>query len=191
MDPGDAPLPGVGFLMGRTGSVVETDQNGIAFLTNLPSYQDIRFSLFPGTLDDPLWVPSQKGVRFVPRPGKVAWIDFPVLVTSEIVGTVYLHEDGIKRAAAGIELELVDSERGEVVKWVKSAYDGFYYISEIPSGRYTLRVSPEHCSLLKLVVPTPRKLEFTGLGDILDGVDFLLEPLGALVKARPETDKPE
>ncbi len=63
------------------------------------------------------------------------------------------------------------------MKWVKSAYDGFYYIPEIPPGRYILRVSPEQCSLLKLAVPTPRKLELTAMGDILDGVDFLLEPL--------------
>jgi len=190
MDPGEAPLPGVGFLA-RAGPAVETDQNGIAFLTNLPSHQDINLNLSPGTLDDPLWVAGRKGVRLVPRPGKVARIDFPVLATSEIVGTVYYHEDGIERAAAGIELELVDSERGELVKWVKSAYDGFYYIPEIPPGRYILRVSPEQCSLLKLAVPTPRKLELTAMGDILDGVDFLLEPMGVLVESRPEADKPK
>ncbi len=177
MDPGEAPLPGVGFLA-RAGPAAETDQNGIAFLTNLPSHQEINLNLSPGTLDDPLWIAGREGVCLVPRPGKVARIDFPVLATSEIVGTVYRREDGIERTVAGIKLELVDSERGELVKWVKSAYDGFYYISEIPPGRYILRVSPEQCSLLKLAAPTSRKLELTAEGDILDGVDFLLEPLG-------------
>ncbi len=191
MEPGEAPLPCVGFLVGRAGPVTETDQNGIAFLTNLSSHQDIKLNLSPGTLDDPLWVAGRKGVCLVPRPGKVALIDFPVLVTSEIVGTVYRHEDSIKRAAAGIELELIDSERGQVMKRVTSAYDGFYYVSEIPPGRYILQVSPEQCSLLKLAVPTSRKLELTAEGDILDGVDFLLEPLGVPVDSRPEAYETE
>jgi len=177
MDAGEVPLQGVGFRIGGAGPAAETDQSGAAFLTNLPSHQDTRLTLRADALEDPLWMLAHQGVRLVPRPGKVTQVDFPVIVTGEIAGTVYLRSNGHRRVAAGIDLELADLERGLVIKRITSAYDGFYYISEIPPGRYIMRVSSIQCSLLDLVVPAQRELEFAATGDVLDGINFVLEPL--------------
>jgi hypothetical protein len=72
-----------------------------------------------------------------------------------------------------VELELVD-HHGVVVKRVTSAFDGFYDITEIRPGGYTLSVTAEHVRRLR-VVARSREVEMVPSGTVLDGVDFILE----------------
>jgi hypothetical protein len=174
LDAGELPIPGVGFLLNGGGNLARTDETGEAFITNLSPYQDLALSLATSTLEDPYWKPAREGVRFVPRPGKVAVVDFPVQVFGEITGTIYLRRDGTSREASGVELELVDPQ-GAVVKKVTSAYDGFYDVTDIRPGRYTLRLAGDQLSRLHLLAAPTRDVEMAPSGTVLDGVDFLLE----------------
>jgi cell division septation protein DedD len=92
------------------------------------------------TLDDPQWVPNVAGVRIVPRPGKAALIDFPVIATAEIEGLVTTTRRGRNEAAGGVVVELVDAA-GKVVQQTKSAYDGVYVLPQVRPGRYEVRVA--------------------------------------------------
>ena len=174
-DSNEEPIAGVGFLLNGGGSVVRTDEVGDAFLTNLAPYQPLDLSLASSTLEDPFWKPAREGVRIVPRPGKVALVDFPIQVTGEITGTVRLRRDGASHDASGVELQLVDAE-GAVVMAVRSAYDGFYDFAQLRPGRYTLRIAAEETARHHLTaLPAPREVEMAPAGTVLDGVDFELE----------------
>jgi hypothetical protein len=174
MDPGEQTIPGAGFLLNGAGSLARTNDAGGAFIPNLPSNQALTLGLDTSTLEDPFWKPTPASVRVVPRPGKVAVIDFPVQISGEITGTVYQKRDGKNREASGVELDLVDRQ-GAVVTKVRSAYDGFYDLTGIAPGHYTLRVAAEQAARLHLVAPPARDVEMVPGGTVLDGVNFVLE----------------
>jgi hypothetical protein len=173
-DPGEKPLEGVGFLASRAATEVVTGPEGRALVTGLPVYQDVNVALAGSTLEDPMAVPEKPGVRFVPRPGHVTLVEFPVLVSGEITGTVRVARGGEAHEVSGVVVQLV-SESGEVVQEARSAYDGFYDLVRIIPGHYKIRVSPSQAERLKLVAPAPRPISIEASGTILDGIDLRLE----------------
>ena len=179
-DPGEQPMEGVGFT-GSRATDVKTSADGFALVTGLPPYQDVDVAVATATLEDPLAVPERPGVRLVPRPGRVTSVDFPILISGEVTGTVRLERDGEKREASGVVVQLVDAQ-GTVVKETKTAYDGFYDFTLIVPGQYEIRVSPEQAARLDLAAPAPRPVTITASGTIVDGVDLLL---GSVAGAAP------
>src|SRR5690606_19739627 len=111
----------------------------------------------------------------VPRPGKVAQLDFPVRMTTEIDGTVYLWEDGLTRGIGDLRLELLN-EQYEVIAETTSSWDGFYIIPGVVAGDYWLRVSPQQLLRLGLDDTGTRMITVTGDGEFMSGVDLLIVP---------------
>ncbi|HEY3348627.1 MAG TPA: carboxypeptidase-like regulatory domain-containing protein [Thermoanaerobaculia bacterium] len=164
----------VGFVASRGAQLENTGANGVAFVSGLPAGQDGDIGVALTTLEDPLERPSREGVRFVPRAGRIVAVDFPIVVSGEVTGTVYLARDDRNEPSSGVELELVESS-GTVAGRARSAYDGFFDITRIPPGRYLLRVSPAQVERLKLRAPDPREIVIEPSGTILDAVNITLE----------------
>lgn len=150
-----------------------TDAEGHAFLTQLTPYQKMDFSVAIDTLEDPLWLPAMKGIQIIPRPGQVAQISFPILLTGEIDGTVYLQTEDSKQHAGNVELQLIDKD-GKVVASERSAFDGFYILGGIPMGTYELRISPEQTQRLGLIAPETKTIILTPEQPFLSGIDYVL-----------------
>ncbi len=174
MDPGERPIPGAGFLLSGSGSSSRTGEDGEVFIPNLSAYQPLDLAPATSTLEDPYWKPALDGVRFVPRPGRVAVVDFPIQVSGEITGTVFLKVEETSRAAGRVELRLTDS-KGSVVQTAKSSYDGFYDMTEIRPGRYTLSVVPPGIAPPRNAGGLSRDVVMTPAGTVLEGVDFVIE----------------
>ncbi len=172
-DEDDQPIDGAEFVSGRQFLDVATGEDGTAFVTNLPMYTDLDLRVSRESLEDPFWLPQPEGRRLVLRPGVVPVLDFPVVTTGEIDGTVYFRRRGVVREVANVRLELVDSE-GEVVQEVRSAFDGFYLFELVPPGRYSLRVSPAQVAQLKLAPLRDREVIITAEGTIINGLDLTL-----------------
>ena len=172
-DLGDQPLEGVRIQhSGRTSKA--TDKKGIAYIPNLSSYRPTAITIDIGSLEDPFWIPVNKGVTIVPRPGKSISLEFPVIITGEVDGIVYLQRDTAVKVVSNVMLELVDSE-GEIVLQTKSAFDGFYLFMMVPPGQYIVRISPEQVKRLNLEPPADRQVVIEGDGTIVSGVDFIIE----------------
>ncbi len=174
LDEGDRPLEGVRFRRRRD---VATDEDGVAFITGLSAYQPTDLVLDPGSLEDPYWVPTRKGVEIVPRPGKTALLDFPVVPTGEIDGIAYLRRGEVVTEVSNVALQLVD-QGGKVVAEVKSAFDGFFLFEFVRPGRYRVRVSPEQVARLRLVAPPAQEVTIGVVddeGEIVSGLEFVLE----------------
>lgn len=88
-------------------------------------------------------------MRLVPRSGAVAELEFPVVTTSEVEGSVYLVDGTDRRAMGNVTVELVD-ESGRVVAHGTSASDGYYVMAQVPPGEYEVRVLPEQLERLEL-----------------------------------------
>lgn len=175
MDKGEEPIPGVGFTVNGGTHLAKTDAAGIAYLNRLTPYQNVDVGLDAITLADPQWVPQRKGMRIVPRPGKVSKLDFPVALTGEIDGTTYLLDKDGKRPIGDLQLELVDT-KGQVVATTTSASDGFYIVPAVLPGNYMLRVSPKQLKRLELTHTGMHLVTVEPDGSFVNGRDFVVIP---------------
>ena len=110
-------------------------------------HRPLSVTVAPETIENPLWTVAVDGVTVVPRPGRPIHLDFPILVSGEVDGTVYLERDGQQYGAGRVVVELVDRQ-GEIINTTQTAFDGFYVLSNIPFGEYRLRVSEEQLTRL-------------------------------------------
>jgi len=173
-DEGEEAIENAGFTVNGSGRQgVRTNAKGDALLPRLQpkDYADVALDL--GSLDDAQWQPVQPGLRVLPRPGKVQVIDFPVVLTAEVDGTVYLQDGGYKRGIGNARLQLVNAN-GKVVGETKTSSDGFYIMPNILPGRYTLRIEPEQLTGIGVIADRIADLEISTEGDFLNGVDFTL-----------------
>lgn len=172
-DEGEPPIENAGFFVNRNSVNPKTNAGGIAMLDYLPVHAPTDVLLSTSTLEDPWWVPSRPAVRMVPRPGKVLVVDFPIAVSGEITGTVLLDSGKGPRPAGRVRMQVVTAA-GAVVSESLSEYDGFYDITKIPPGTYTLRVHPEDAASMHLESDGARPVVITVEKNVLDGLDVAL-----------------
>ena len=190
MDAGDEPVKGAAFMVNGGRHPARTDAAGITYLSRLPTKQYVDIGIDIASLEDPQWVAQPKGARLVPRPGEAATLDFPVILTSEIDGTVYFREKGSFRALGGIMVELLDSQR-KVVNRTETAWDGFYIVQFVPPGNYFLRLSPEQLKKLELTDTGMRVIQVESTGEFVNGVDMIaLDERVAATAAPPAAVSP-
>jgi len=173
-DDGDEPLPGIHIKRQGNPGLAKTNKDGILLVTNLPPNRYIDLEPNLSDLEDPMWVPSVKGVHLLARPGATSLVDFPIIVTGEIDGTTYLQSKGRLTTAGDVELQLIN-EQGKLVKTVKSASDGFYVISEVPVGQYLVRISPKQTQQLGLKNAAPIQVTISSKRQFISGINFRLE----------------
>jgi hypothetical protein len=177
MDDDELPVSGVGFTVNGGRHEARTNATGVAHINHLPVKQDVNIGVDTSTLENPQWSPQLSGLKLVPRPGTVAKLDFPVMLTTEIDGTIYLQENNTKRGVSDVNIELLDAQR-EVVATATSSWDGFYIVPHVVAGDYWLRVSPRQLQRLGLAETSLRKLNVSGDGSFISGVDFIIVPSG-------------
>ena len=174
MDEGEEPVRNVGFLVNSSNHPVRTDASGIAYVGHLLGNRNTDVSVNSATVEDPQLVSSLRGVRVTPRPSNVSQIDFPLVLTGEIDGTVYLVSSGRKRGVGNVLIELVDSS-GKVVAQTRSGSDGFYVLVEVQPGSYSLRIGEEQLIELKLTYAGPTRISMSPRGEFVNGQDFSLQ----------------
>lgn len=175
MDDHELPLSGAGFTVNGGRHKARTNAAGIAHINHLPVKRSVDIGVDMATLEDPQWSPQLAGLNLVPRPGTVAQLEFPVHLTTEIDGTVYLLENGVERGIGDLDLELLNDQH-EVVGETTSSWDGFYIVSQVVAGEYWLRISPQQLRRLGLTDTGVRKLTVSGDGSFISGVDFVIVP---------------
>lgn len=142
MGPGDTPVEGVSFEVDGGRWPVKTDAGGIAHLDRLQVARPTAIRLVAGSLEDPQWKPQVEGVRIVARPGATALLDFPVISTVEIEGTVRVSTASGVRPAGGLRIVAIDGS-GSVVSTAVTAADGYYVLTGVPTGSVTIRLAAE------------------------------------------------
>jgi hypothetical protein len=188
-DAGEKPLPGVGFMVNGAAHPRTTDREGLAFLTNLSGDVDANLSVSTSTLEDPLMRPGAPGLRITPRPGHVVPVDVALVLFGEITGTVYLKQEGGSRELPGLLLDLVDGN-GVVLKRVRTAFDGFYTLSDLPPGSYRLQAAPADLERLGLSPTDPKAVTITPDGTVIDGLDLVYSQAPAPQEALRKEEAP-
>lgn len=188
-DAGEPLLPGIGFLVDGARRPMRTDATGPTFLPQLPVHRHVRIELDPQTLEDPQWRAGQSALSTFLHPGHVESLAFPVVMTSEIDGTVFGAERGRRRGVGGVELELYDRQ-GRLWGRTMTAADGFYVMPGVPAGEYLL-VSPRHIQQQLRRDTGLRLLRIPANGDFVSGIDFDLTRVPPLATTQPPVPRPQ
>lgn len=174
MDADDTPVSGVGFRVNGGESSSRTDEQGVVLLTHLPTKNWVNVGLDRSSIDDPQLTPRKKGVRLLPRSGKLAEVEFPLMTTTEVDGTLSIFDGEKTKKAAGIEIELVDAvNKDQVISTTKTSYDGYYILTEVPAGRYVLRIASDHASKLKIISSNLKAINILPSSGFISGVDIV------------------
>ena len=177
MDGSDTPIEGAGFLVNGSSQLARTGADGIAWLGRLGASQETDIALDGSTLEDPQWLALHKGMRFVPRAGKVSELEFAVGITGEIDGTTWQLADGARRPAGDLELQLLDGAQ-QVVASTSSGPDGYYILPGIAPGRYLLRIAPAQLERLGLRSGASHEVLIDDEGNFVNGKDFTVSKSG-------------
>lgn len=177
MDDGDEPVAGAGFMVIGVLQAQRTGADGVAWLGRLPPNQHADIGIDASTLEDPQWLAQRKGVRIVPRAGKVSDVEFAVVVSGEIDGTVYSLAGGVKRATGEVDIELVDAG-GKLAAATSTTADGYFVLTGVVPGSYRLRVSPTQLQRLGMMALPEHQVVIDGDGTFINGKDFIVGPAG-------------
>ncbi|WDE12074.1 sporulation protein [Thalassomonas haliotis] len=155
----------------------ETDEKGMAMLQNMPTNITTDIELREGSLDDPFLIPGFEGVSITPRRGFVDRLDFPVVTSSEVEGTVYIRNSkGEEQAAPYVTINLLDGE-DKIVATTETEYDGYYLFTDLRPGNYRASIDPAYIERKKLHEADELAINLTAQGDVINGSDFTLDQL--------------
>ncbi len=176
----DEPLSDVTVLAPQNGRQKRTDENGIAFFDRMARLLRTDVYVDNDTLQDPTWISSFEGISVIPREGYVAEVEFPVHRAGEIDGLVVVKnqneddEGSAKTSIRSVAVHLINQD-GEIEKTAYTDDVGFYYISQIPPGRYFLIIDSESAQRRDIIRPMPQRIEIGYDGTILFGNNIEVE----------------
>jgi len=132
----EGPIEGAEIRTGYGLEQFKTNASGRTAIDGLRPFSAVLLNVDASSIEDPLLMPTGRGVVIVPRPGVAAEVLLAVAPTGEVEGLL-LGADA--EALAGVTLELVD-HNGEMVSRTQSEFDGYFLFDRVPYGAYRVRI---------------------------------------------------
>ncbi|PKG37799.1 SPOR domain-containing protein [Psychromonas sp. Urea-02u-13] len=152
-----------------------TNEDGIAVLTNLPDGKRTDIIIDPKTVEDPFMIPATPGVSITGRKGFIDVLDIPMVNAGELDGTVYLKDKrGNDIAGAYLNIHL-HNEKGDLVASTETEFDGYYLFTDLVPGKYTASIDIEDIKRKNLHDAKVLEFEFSAAGDVIAGADFVIQ----------------
>ncbi|HHJ81211.1 MAG TPA: hypothetical protein ENJ65_06215, partial [Candidatus Tenderia electrophaga] len=148
----DKPLANVDIYAPQVFRRTKTNANGTAYLTGLSPNKTTDIRLDHNSLPDIDMNATHAGNSVQPRPAQWITIDFPVVTTGEVDGTLYQLRDNKRLPLPGVMIELRNA-RNEVTDFRISGHDGFFLFDRVPYDSYTLTLNEKYQN--KLLQPAP------------------------------------
>jgi hypothetical protein len=144
----DEPVAGATVRIG--GLVTHTDSSGRYSLWNVLPYQAVNVQIDTLSLQDPGWVPALPARTLRPSPQQFTGVDFGLVRTREISGTLVPGAQIATAAGVGLELRDVD---GGALHASRTFSDGAFYFGRVRPGHYRLAVTKSSASALGIANP--------------------------------------
>jgi hypothetical protein len=89
---------------------------------------------------------------------------------SEVEGHAYFRSGDSNSAVSNVQLQLIDS-KGEVIGSVKTEYDGYFFLEDIPAGDYHIRIEPDQAKKLGIELAAPVAVKAAASGGLVGDID--------------------
>lgn len=168
------PLEGIAYKVNGRTQELRSNEDGKAFIYGLKADYRTNIAIDLESLDNPFLLPDPEGVSFIPRAGQSFALELPVVMTGEIGGYLYLSRGEMTSGLRNVEVQLL-GENDEVIRSTVTAYDGYFYMTELKPGDYKLRISPEAVERRGLISPAEKEINIPKTGGYVDGFKIILE----------------
>lgn len=176
-DPMEPGVPGLE-LGNRRGNVSYNKDRTILRITELQPYTDILLDLDPTSLDNIAWkIPNPKiGVHTTPNHFQDIYV--PIQVLGEVGGMVYLKDSKGTRGQGRIRILILNNDNTVAAEFLSEG-DGYFTYLGLAPGQYRAVIDPEQLEKLNFRASPneiPFNIEIDKYGDIVDILEFLIEP---------------
>ncbi len=168
--PDEAPVRNV-ILETPAGAAV-TGVDGQVLASGLGDAGTARIRVNLEGVDDPFLV-ADSLIEVVPRPGRIAVVNYPLQVTSEIELRARLRRDGSDRPLAAVELRLIPVAGGETVS-ARTDHAGVAFIEGVRPGRYRVTLDPDQARDLRMSLEEALELVVPASGGFVRGGDLFI-----------------
>lgn len=175
-DQGEPAIPGVkveGLQNFRKGV---TDKKGNALLTGMSTNQRSDITIDATTLPDAYMVSGIEGSSISPRKGYLEYLDFPIIIASEVDGIAYIKQkDGREAPASFFGISLID-KNGNIAAQTTTEFDGYYYFGGLLPGKYRVSIDKNDTTRKKVKENENVSINIAQ-GEIINGSDISFSEL--------------
>ncbi len=176
--PGDVLLPEVGVSSPQLKRRSETNESGVAVLTNLRPYIRTDLVVDRHTLEDPYLLSAPEGYSVRTRPGLPTSTALPVVRTWRIPGRVVARDaQGLIRPVSGVPISPRSLDGFEATSTV-SEPDGVFEFSFVRQGVYEISANP--APGLMITGPRPQRIGIGRGYTPIENIDLVLADDGQL-----------
>ncbi len=126
-------------------------KKGDTVLSHLPAYRPLDVSVNTKDVQETLSILNTVGDKTVMlRPAQVVYLDFPMVGTGDIEGSVFIQKGEDRKEARGIILKLYDLKTKQLVSTKISEFDGYYVFQQLPMGDYEITIDEDQAKELGL-----------------------------------------
>ena len=185
-------ITNVGIMGGR---VIFSEKDLIVRIPDLNAFTTYLVELHDNDLENIAWRFRKKIYQVLIDPNQFKRVDIPVIAVGEASGMVYLNKDNVLKGQRRILVKFFkrgigkegsqtfaesDVSYNNPVAETLSESDGYLYYMGLAPGEYIVRVDPEQLKNLNMTASPETvtiKINQTAEGDIVSGLDFVLNPI--------------
>jgi hypothetical protein len=179
-DPGERPVQGVTIEGGEYKTV--TDAQGEAYVSGFGAGPTARLIVGISQVENQAVKTPPTVIEFVPRPGGVTQVEYPMRPTGEVMVNIRLRRPDQQRVGlSATRVRLVD-DKGVAVEGV-TEFDGSVNFQDLPAGTYRLELDKDQAARLRMRLLAPVTVTIRPDGSITPDV-------AAEVEFEPRADSP-
>tara|TARA_B100001989_G_scaffold249166_1_gene223990 strand:+ start:1521 stop:4829 length:3309 start_codon:yes stop_codon:yes gene_type:complete len=147
-DERDEWLEGVGFAGTGFDKNEKTNKEGYAVLSNVRSYAYNTVFLDEGGLPDPFMRSVNEPQKIMLRPSQIVQADYPVVMQGEVDGLITAVKRNDRDPLSSVQIHIKSKDTNEVIRSIRSEFDGFIFAGSIPMGAYDMQPDSEQLGKL-------------------------------------------
>lgn len=170
--PAETPIPAM-VLETPAGAYV-TDKHGRAQASGLGDAGKVRLRVNAEGIDDPFLVGGPAVVEFVPRPGRVVDVNYPMQQSAEVELVAKVRREGASRPLSALNIIMTPTAGGAAIKG-RSDHAGVIFLEGVRPGTYDLTLDPSQAGPLGLKLAQPVKVVVPPKGGYVRAGDVLID----------------
>jgi hypothetical protein len=163
-----------------TGGRIEKSSHDTTIrVSDLEPYNQYFIELDRNSFNNISWRIPKATISITINPNQYKLVEVPVTVVGEASGYVYISEESGQRGLGRITVCFYRSDTILVARMLTES-DGYFSLFGLPPGSYTAKLDTHQLYQVHMTV-SPGEIPFTILrskdGDVVDGLEFILQPI--------------